>query len=287
MTTVAVIGAGAIGATVGAWLIADRRFRVSLCTRTYFDELRVETPDQVLESRPEVLTDLALARPVDWVLVATKTYDAAGAASWLDRLVTDQTRVAVLQNGVEHMSRFPRLPPHQLVPVIVDIPAERSAPGSVTQRRKGSMVVPAGGSGAAFVELFSNSPITVETSGDWLTVAWRKLAINCAGAVNAMTLQPGGLANVPEVASLMRALVEECVAVGRIEGARLGDSLADEVVAHYQASPADSINSLHADRLAGRRTEADARNGVIARLGARHGIATPLNNMAATILAAS
>ena len=44
------------------------------------------------------------------------------------------------------------------------------------------------------------------------------------------------------------------------------DDLPDQIVDGYRNSPADSINSIHADRLAGRPTEADARNGVIARL---------------------
>jgi 2-dehydropantoate 2-reductase len=39
-----------------------------------------------------------------------------------------------------------------------------------------------------------------------------------------------------------------------------------------------------ADRLAGRPMEIDARNGVIVRLGEKHGIATPLNRMAAGVL---
>lgn len=287
MTGIAMVGVGAIGATVAGWLAADPRHTVVLCTRTPFERLRVETPDRVLESRPEILTDPAEASPADWVLVATKTYDADGAARWLDRLVTDRTRIAVLQNGVEHMTRFPALAADRMVPVIVDIPAERSAPGTVIQRRDGSMLVPASTNGAAFVDLFRSSPIDVRTADDWLTAAWRKLAINCAGAVSALTMKPAGIAHDPQVAQLMRALVRECVAVGRAEGAQLGDSLPDEVVEGYRVSPANSINSLHADRLAGRRTEADARNGIIARLGARHGIEAPLNAMAATILDAS
>ena len=40
------------------------------------------------------------------------------------------------------------------------------------------------------------------------------------------------------------------------------------------------------DRLAGRRMEWDARNGVIARLGARHGIATPVSDRVTAELAA-
>ncbi len=46
------------------------------------------------------------------------------------------------------------------------------------------------------------------------------------------------------------------------------------------------MNSIHADRAAGRPMELDARNGVIVRLGRRHGIATPYNDMAVALLAA-
>jgi 2-dehydropantoate 2-reductase len=46
------------------------------------------------------------------------------------------------------------------------------------------------------------------------------------------------------------------------------------------------VNSLLADRIAGRRMETDARNGVIVRLGEKHGIATPLNRMAVAVLEA-
>jgi 2-dehydropantoate 2-reductase len=89
------------------------------------------------------------------------------------------------------------------------------------------------------------------------------------------------------VADIMRAIVRECVAVGRAEGAQLDDSIADQVVNHYRASPPDSVNSLHADRAAGRPMETDARNGVIVRLGRKHGIATPMNQTIVALLEAA
>jgi 2-dehydropantoate 2-reductase len=284
LTRIAVVGTGAVGASIAAWLIAAPGHDVTLCARTPFDRLRVETPDGVLESAPRLLTDPASADPVDWVLVVTKTYDAPGAQAWLDRLVGPDTHVAILQNGVEHSSRFPGLDPARIVPVIVDIPAERRAPGDVVQRRSGSLTVPADAAGRAFAALFAHSPIDTILTDDWLTAAWRKLAVNCAGAVNALTLQPAGIAHDDDAADLMRALIRECIAVGRAEGATLPDDLPEQVVAGYRSGPANSINSIHADRLAGRPTEADARNGVIARLGAQHGIAAPLNHMADVVL---
>ncbi len=283
---IAIVGPGAIGSTVAAHLIQSGH-QPLLCARTAFDRLLVQTPKGQIDATPVVLTDPAKADPVDWVLVATKAYEVEGTARWLQRLVGPETRVAVLQNGVEHVARFmPFLPADRIVPVVVEIPAERSAPGVIVQRRDGWMKAPAGVNGEAFAALFASSGVDVATAEDWASVAWRKLALNCAGAVNALTGLPAGIAAKPEIAELMRGLVAECLAVGRAEGAILEDELPDQVVAQYQASPADSVNSLLADRLAGRRMEWDARNGVIARLGSAHGIDTPLNQMAAILLSA-
>lgn len=283
---IAVIGPGAVGGTLAAWL--GEAHDVTLCARTAFERLTVETPDGALVATPTVLTDPAAATPVDWVLVATKTYDAAGAAAWLAGLVGPDTRVAVLQNGVEHVERFaPYLPAERITPAVVDIPAERTAPGVIRQRRIGWIKVPAGLAGQAFAALFAHTPIEVATTEDFTTVAWSKLALNCAGAVNALTLKPAGIARRDDIAAIMRDLVAECVAVGRAQGADLSDDLPEQVVAGYRAGPADGINSLHADRLAGRSMEIDARNGVIVRKGAAHGIATPVNAMVAALLEAA
>lgn len=61
MTTIAVIGPGAIGGTVAAWLAQDPALAITICARTPLDDLRVETPSGVITARPKVLTDPALA----------------------------------------------------------------------------------------------------------------------------------------------------------------------------------------------------------------------------------
>jgi 2-dehydropantoate 2-reductase len=175
----------------------------------------------------------------------------------------------------------------RLVPAVVNIPAERSAPGRILQRRDGAITVPAGADGEEFVRLFAHCPIAASTTGDFLSAAWEKLTLNCTGAVNALVLQPNGIVHAPGIAEIMRALMEECIAVGRAEGARLSDDLPERVLEGCRNGPLDSVNSMHADRAAGRPMEIDARNGVIVRLGARHGIATPLNALMVTLLRAA
>jgi 2-dehydropantoate 2-reductase len=58
------------------------------------------------------------------------------------------------------------------------------------------------------------------------------------------------------------------------------------VVKGNRSGPRDGKNSLHADREAGRPMEWDARNGVVSRLGRRHGIATPVSDAVTGLLAA-
>lgn len=282
------IGPGAIGGSVAAWLI-EAGHQVTLAARSPFEMLRVEIPDgRMLESRPPVITDPGQARgPWDWVLVATKTYDSGSAADWLRAVGDCPAPVAVLQNGVEHVERFSAwLPAERILPVMIDLPAERDRPGLIRQRGPGMMRVPKGETGGAFVKLFDGTSLDAAESADFTTDLWRKLCINVAGAVSALTDQPGGIAWSEPAAEVMRALVRECVAVATAEGASLDDSMADAVVEHYRRAPRDSINSLHADRRSGRRMEWDARNGAVSRIGRRHGIATPVSGTVCGLLAA-
>ena len=285
MTRIAVIGAGAIGGTLAAWLAQTHD--VTVCARSPLADLEIETPERTLQASPRILTDPATATPVDWVLATTKTYDCAAAAAWLPGLMGPDSRLAVIQNGVEQRERFPMVPPARTVPVIIDLPAERTAPGRIVQRRDGTILVPEGEAGAAFVALFADTVIAAETTPDFVTAAWRKLAINCSGIVSAITRRAAEVANDEGVAEVMRGLVRECIAVGRAEGATLPDKLADQVVEWTRKAHPDSVNSLHADFVAGRTMELDARNGVIVRLGAQHGIPAPLNAALAAVLAAS
>lgn len=288
MTTVALIGPGAIGGTLAAWLAQRGDLDLTVCVRTPFERLVLETPDGTVTASPRQATSPAGLAPVDWVLVATKAYDDAAAAPWLETLVGPDTKVAVIRNGVEHREAFAgRVADENLVPVIVDFPAERSEPGVFRQRRYGWIRVPEGANGEAFAALFADCPIDVATTDDFVSVAWRKLALNAAGAVNAMTLKPSGVAHDPGAAEVMKTLVAECVAVGRAEGATLSDDIGERVVEGYRAGPPDMVNSLLADRAAGRPMELDARNGVIVRKGAAHGIATPANAMIVALLNAA
>lgn len=287
MARIALVGPGAVGGVIAAWLEKTGRHQVTLCARRPLGGLHVETPHGPLTVRAAVLTDPAQATPVDWVLVATKAYDAAGAAAWLKGLAAQGAPVAILQNGVEHRERFtPYLPAEQIVPVMVDCPAERIDFTHFRQRGTAKMVVQDDARGREFVALFAGTPVDASVTPDLKSAVWRKLCINSSGVINALLLQPAAALHDEQLGELLMAMVRECMAVGRAEGAVFEEGLPEKILQGQCAAPPDSVNSIHADRAAGRPMEIDARNGVIVRLGRRHGIPTPCNQMAVALLEA-
>jgi 2-dehydropantoate 2-reductase len=283
---IAIIGVGAIGGVVAS-LLQQAGHELVLCVRRPLAELTVETPDGPISVRATILTDPAKAPTADWVMVAIKAYDVASAARWLERLCAGGAPVAVLQNGVEHRERFaPYVPSDSILPVVVDCPAERQSLEYVRQRGKMHLKAPEGKLGRAFITLFAGTAADAVEVYDFTTVAWRKLCHNAAGVLSALLLQSSGVMHDEAIGETALQIVRECIAVGRAQGAKLDDDVAETVLRAYRSAPADGINSLHADRLANRQMEIDARNGVIVGLGKKHGIPTPCNQMAVALLEA-
>ena len=285
MTTIAIVGPGAIGGSIAAWLSENPDHQVSLCSRTPLSRIEFHHPEGNFTASFQNLTVPDQAKPVDWIIFCTKTYDVEKAAQWIAPLSDEHTCLAVLQNGVEHRERLsPYFPVDRIVPVIVDLPAERKSATYITQRGTGLLTTPDDANGQAFASLFTHTPLKFTLTDDFLTVAWHKLCLNAAGGMSALTLQPAGVMKDAEIAEAGRQIVLECAEVGRALGAKLPEGIADWVIERYQQAPADSINSLHGDRLAGKMGEVDARHGVIVRMGKALGVPTPANQLAFALL---
>ncbi len=278
MTRIAVVGPGAVGATFAA--AAERAGHdVVLCGRRAAPAPVVELPDGTEHAlgRP-IQPDPDAVSPARWILLAVKTHQTAGAARWLAALAAPGSVVVVLQNGVEHRVLVgPLAEPATVLPAIVWCPSEGVAPGRVRQRGPARLSVPEEPAGAALAALLGDAA-QVDVVSDFLTESWRKLCLNAVAAVMVVTGRRAEVYREPEQLELARRLAAECVAVGRAEGARLGPETVDDLVAQLTAMPPDLGTSMLFDRLAGRRLEWDARNGVISRLGARHGIPTPASD---------
>jgi len=294
MADVAVVGPGAIGSVAALAAEQTGRHAVTLCARRDPGALRVvdDVSGTATDLRAPILTSPAdVEGPADWVLLAVKAHQTDGAAGYLDALCKPTTTVVALQNGVEHVERVaPYANEAHVLPAIVWISAEPTGPGEVTVRNNISSVlqVPAGPDGEEFARLLEGAPaVQVELVSDFATAAWRKLTTNAIAGVMAVTGKRAAIYQRPDVRELVLALAQETLAVARAEGAVLPESEAEALVGIFERMDPDIGSSILFDRLAGRELEWDARNGVVRRLGRRHGIPTPVSDVLVPLLAAA
>jgi 2-dehydropantoate 2-reductase len=289
MARVAVLGVGAIGAAVAAAVRAAGGHELLLCARRPLDEVVVELPDgSAVTLDGPLLTDPGeIDAPADWVLLAVKAHQTDGAGRWLSALCGPQTTVAVLQNGIDHAERVgPLVGDARVLPVVNWCPVEPVAPGRVRQRDVLRLAVPDGAAGEGLAALLGDRA-EVAVGGDFEVEAWRKLCANAVSGVMALAGRPAEIFALDDVREIARALAHECAAVARAEGVELTPADADEVIAWLEALPSDAGSSILTDRRAGRALEWEARNGVIGRLGRRHGVPTPVSDTVSALLHAA
>jgi 2-dehydropantoate 2-reductase len=284
---VAIIGAGAVG-TVAASAVEQAGRAVVICARSSVGgPVVLELDGEERRIAAPVICDVDEARPVDWVLLATKAQQTPKAGPWLARLCRPSTIVVVLQNGVDHVERVaPLADGATVLPALVYVAVERVAQGRVVHRRGRRVVLPAGPAARAFTELLEGSWLDVAEDRDFRTAAWRKMLGNAAAnPVTALTGRRMGVLRDTEVRELFQVLLAEAVAVGIAEGAKLGPEDVAATMAFYGQFGEEDGTSMLYDRLAGRELENELISGAITRLGRRHGVPTPANQAMYALLA--
>src|SRR6476659_610899 len=219
----ALIGPGAIGSTVAAYLSAAGH-AVVLYGHTAREsiEVRPDDHDPIVLADPGHTAPAEVDGPVDVALLAVKDTQNEQAGAWLQRLCNEHTVVCALQNGVEQVERVGRFcPSSTVVPAAVWISSEVQPEGWVRVRTEPRLVLPDTGAAATLAELLRDAGVTVELEPDFSTAAWRKLLVNSVVGFMVLTVRRAGIFRRDDVAALGRRYLAECVTVARADGANL------------------------------------------------------------------
>ncbi|HAT60887.1 MAG TPA: hypothetical protein DCS60_08975 [Opitutae bacterium] len=275
MPKIALIRPRAIGGTPEGWLEMKADNDLVFSSWNSFKVLVVDSPFGSLASSPRVIRDPLLAGPADWILISPKTY-IDDAADWILPIIHANTHIAFIQNGVEHLANLrPYVLADRILQVITDCLAERSEPGKILQRGSVLMTIP-NTSSSTIASLFPAEGFQIRLTDEWSAAAWRKLCINSGGAVSVLLNQAANLFREGDAADIIKNLIRECIALARVEGAQVEDSIFEKIVIGQSSATEGVMNSIQADLVYKRPIEWDARNGVIVRLGKKHGVATLL-----------
>jgi 2-dehydropantoate 2-reductase len=282
-----VFGAGAIGSLIGGSLatlhpvtLVGRRGHVQ-AIRRHGLVVRGHTEVRV---HPEALEYAAEAEVPDVVILTVKSYDTRSAANALRRFRKEALFLS-LQNGLGN----------------VEILAERSSrvlggvtyhgvtflgPGEIEHAGSGDTILgpikgASLGEAEGVAEAFRACGLPALATASIEAALWSKTVVNaCFNPLTALLgARSGALGRNDWLSQCSPMIVGEAVAVAGVHGIKLAARDLLERVQAVSDATARNKSSMLQDVEKGHRTEIDAINGAIERMGAERGIDCPVNRL--------
>ncbi len=289
---ITVLGSGGVGGYYGARLALAGADVTFVARGRHLDALRtggirIRSPAGDL-ALPEVAAtgDPARLEPADVVIVAVKSWQLDGALPALSAAVGPRTAVLPLLNGVEAYDLLARVVgPERVLKGMTRIISYVGEPGEIVHVG-GDPYIAFGEADdrrtprvERLLETLIGAGVRAEIPPDVDVAVWRKfLMVVSLGGVAAVTRSSfGSVRSVPECRALLEGAMGEIEALARVRGVALPDGTVDTSMALVDALPADGTASLQRDLMEGRRSELDAWNGAVVRLGRESNLAVPIH----------
>lgn len=223
---------------------------------------------------------------VDVVLVAVKAWQVSEAAQVILPMVSKDTLVVPLQNGVDAPSQLVAvLGVGHVVGGLCQISAFVAAPGHIRHVGIDPLI--------AFGELDSKASdrlellrqtflaagVRAETPADIHIALWEKfLFIAAISGVCAVTRAPvGTVRSVPESRYMLEQAMHEIVATAHARGVHLPEDAVARRMAFVDGLAPAVVPSMVRDILEGRPSELGSQSGAVVRIGLESGVPTPVH----------
>jgi 2-dehydropantoate 2-reductase len=293
---IAIIGLGGVGGYYGGLLSRfseqhPEELQVYFIARgTHLEKIKESGLTVIAETdrfvtRPALVTNrLADIGEVDYLIMATKSYDLDEVAEQVRPVVGRSTIILPLLNGIDNVSRLrAHFPDNEVWYGCAYIIARLTAPGEVEssgnvhylhfghEKRSSSEL--------KFIEkLFVQAGIEATLKEEVIRAIWRKFFYISTTAALTTYLNTGfrDLVWNEEFKPMYIQLMQELYAVSQAENIGLPESLIEDMMRYGGSLPAGTTSSMNSDYLAGRRIELETLVGVVVRLARHHQVAVPL-----------
>ncbi len=290
MRQIMVVGAGSVGGFFGAHLAKHHHDRVSFLLRARTlaavrqHGLMILSGTGTFTVHPPAASDPRELPKPDLIILAMKAYDLDGVLEQLAPVMTEETLLLTLQNGVDIEDRISaRLKRECIVGGVAYIYSKIIEPGIIEHYKRGSVAVgeltgPASPRVQQVADIFKQAGIPCQVSEDIRRTKWEKMCWNCV--FNPLTVViddrvSAALAH-PKLLHTIHRIVGEVAAVSAGLHVPLAPDMADRVL-RWTQEIRDIHTSMYDDWKAGRPTEIDSLNGYIVQKGRELGIPTPVN----------
>ena len=289
--TITVVGPGAIGCLFGAMLKEAGHRVIMLDNQPQRAEKINRDGIQIKGISGERLVRVeATARPeaaaeCDMAVIATKSYDTESAVESGANALGPATPILTLQNGLGNVEVISRaVGGERTIGGITSQGATLVDAGSIIHAGKGKTVIGTPSNRLTdnlkmVRDILDSAGFEPQVSDDLESTIWGKLVINVG--INALTaitrLNNGRLLEFEGTRRIMEDAVAEAVAVAGAKKVKIPQEDPLAQVQEVCRLTAANVSSMLQDVLACTKTEIDAINGAVAKLGAEAGVDTPAN----------
>jgi 2-dehydropantoate 2-reductase len=288
----AIMGAGGVGGYFGARLAAAGDEVVFIARGAHkaamkANGLTLHSPlgDVRLEA-VEVEDDPEAVGLCDIILFCVKLWDVEDAAETIRPLLSNDTCVVPIQNGVGVTDTLARLLGRKhVMGGVAQISASIEAPGVIRHHGDFARLIFGELDGSAtwrqecLLAACTSAGIEARVSPAIAVEIWKKFVFLApmAGATAFYRAPIGEILADPARRARLEAMIGETAAVGRAKGVALGGDQEALTLAFLEGLPPAMKASMLLDLELGRRLELDWLNGEVVRLGRELGVETPEN----------
>lgn len=288
--TVGIIGAGSVGSALMYEMYKRDPENVYLLATgaraERLNEKGISVNNEVFH--PTVYSDPSQDIHIDLLILAAKTYSMDSVINDIRPLIDRDTILLPIENGITTSTLLEKEFPENRVfyGVVLRTDAHRMS-RRVYYRTLGEMQIGYADNHDPKPEVIEayerlkELGINVKVYEDMRRAKWRKWMLNTGASQTAVEVQAecGFFGQVEEVRELMKMLMDEILELAWAEGVNLTEEDRDDIIEILVNFPPDKKMSMLQDYEAGRTLEIDEYAGEVVRLGKKHGIPTPANEI--------
>ncbi|HJR05662.1 MAG TPA: 2-dehydropantoate 2-reductase [Pyrinomonadaceae bacterium] len=288
---IAIFGTGGAGGYFGAHLAKAGEEVVFIARGEHLKAirergLRVETNAGEIVASSEATDDPAQVGAVDVVLVGVKTWQVTDAARAMRPMISPQTFVVPLQNGIEAAAELAAVlgAEHVLGGLCGTIsrvisPGHILSIGETNFIKFGELDNRPSERARLLRQTFERAGVKAEVPTDIQAAVWEKfIFVTPYGGIGAVTRVPAGvIRTLPETRRMLETGMREIFEVARARRVSLAEGIVEKSMGLVDSLAPSATASLQRDISAGKPSELEAWNGAVVRLGREAGVPTPLH----------
>lgn len=295
---IGVMGTGGVGGYFGGFLARagmDIHFvaRGKHLEALQEEGLEVVTNNDNFRVRIHATSEPEEIGPVDLLLFCVKSHDTEKAARFVSPMVEADTSILTLQNGIDNAEKLAQVfGEEKILPGTVFIESTIASPGVIAHTGNPGKIIFGEFSGERtqrvqrILETFHRAGIDAEVSDNIQKVLWAKFLFIC-GVHGVSTLGRAALGLIldcPKTREVLEGTMKEVFELSKKCGIGLPDNAVEEALALAYSYNRKFKCSMLRDLEWHRKTEVEALNGMVVRLGKAHGVPVPYNNMIYAIM---